>query len=209
LIRGELGTGKKLTARAIQLSGRRPRFPFVEVHCASLTSEQKEEELFRPNGVLHRAQSGTLYLNRVECLSEMCQRRLLGILEERQLKFAQHGHGLRFDALVISATEKDLTVLVSEGRFLDQLYQRLVVVKIELPPLRERGNDIGALADFFLARYSQTFSKEVTGLSPEAAQLLNSYAWPGNVLELRNLLERAVLMTKNKLLTVNDFPPLS
>ncbi len=89
LIRGELGTGKKLIARAIQLSGRRPRFPFLEVHCTSLTSEQEEEALFRPKGILHRAQNGTLYLNRVESLSENCQRRFLGILEDGQLRFAR------------------------------------------------------------------------------------------------------------------------
>jgi DNA-binding NtrC family response regulator len=209
LIRGELGTGKKLIARAIQLSGRRPRFPFLEVHCTSLTSEQKEEELFRPKGTLHRVQNGTLYLNRVESLSEKCQRRFLGILEDGQLRFAGYGNSHKFDALVISGAEKDLEVLVSEGKFLEPLYQRLFVVKIALPPLRERGNDLEALADFFLARYSRTFSKNVRGLSDEAKQRLKSYSWPGNVLELRNVLERAVLMTKNEHLMVEDFPPLS
>ncbi len=209
LIRGELGTGKKLIARAIQLSSRRPRFPFLEVHCTSLTSEEKEEELFRPKGTLHRVQNGTLYLNRVESLSEKCQRRFLGILEDGQLRFAGSGNSHKFDALVISGAEKDLEGLVSEGKFLEPLYQRLFVVKIALPPLRERGNDLEALADFFLARYSRTFSKDVRGLSDEAKQRLKSYSWPGNVLELRNVLERAVLMTKNEHLMVEDFPPLS
>lgn len=208
LIRGELGTGKKLIARAIQLSGRRPRFPFLEVHCTSLTSEQ-EEELFRPKGTLHRILKGTLYLNRVESLSEPCQRRLLTILEDGQLRFAGESGSQKFDALVISGTDKDLERLVSEGRFLEPLYQRLFVVKIALPPLRERGNDLEALANFFLARYSRTFSKDVRGLSDEAKQRLKSYSWPGNVLELRNVLERAVLMTKSDRLTAKDFPPLS
>ncbi|RJR17540.1 MAG: sigma-54-dependent Fis family transcriptional regulator [Desulfobacteraceae bacterium] len=208
LLKGEIGTGKKLVARAIHTGGRRPRFPFIEFHCAHYSPEEQEKELFSSKGLLKRIRNGTIYFNRVEGLGENCQRRLLSVMEERQLRLGANETALRFDALVISSTEGDPEVLVSEGRLLQRLYERLSTFRINLPPLRERINDIEDLCEFFVSRYSRAFSKNVSGTSSEALELLRTHTWPGNVLELRNVLERAVLMTKNTNLIPEDFPAL-
>jgi DNA-binding NtrC family response regulator len=208
LIAGEIGTGKKLVARGIHEACRATRFPFLEYHCGNVSPQEQEMDLFNPKGILKRVRNGTLYLNRIEALSEQCQRRLLSVLEERQLRLNRDEPPLKFDALLISGTEADPERLVAEGRILKGLYERISVVRINLPSLRERVNDLEALSSFFISRYAKGFSKKVEGISAEALELLKAYKWPGNVLELRNLLERAVLITTNVNLTPRDFPVL-
>lgn len=208
LIGGEIGTGKKLVARSIHEACRASRFPFLEYFCSHVSPQEQETDLFGPKGILKRVRNGTLYLNRIEALGEPCQRRLLAVLEERQLRFNRDEPPLKFDALLISGTAADPDRLVSEERILKGLYERISIVRIKLPPLRERINDLESICSFFISRYAKGFSKQVEGLSPEAIELLKGYKWPGNVLELRNLIERAVLITKNSTLTPADFPVL-
>ncbi|WP_051184759.1 sigma-54-dependent transcriptional regulator [Desulfatiglans anilini] len=221
LLTGEIGTGKKLVARMIHEAGSRMRLPFLEVHCEALSPAGQEEALFGgrgaqgpqgqtgARGLLERARGGTVYLNRVDALALPVQQLLLSVLSEGRIRPAGGGADTPFGALIISGTEKGLGAAVAEGRFLGALQQRLRVAELQLPPLRERGEDIQELAAFFVSRYNRAFGKAVEGLAPEAWARLQAYAWPGNVLELRNLLERAVLLTRNGRLQPADFPPLS
>lgn len=222
LIIGEVGTGKKLVARMIHEAGSRIGLPFMEVHCEALSSSEQEETLFggrgnpgpggeaHARGVFEKARGGTVYLNRVEALDPHVQQRLLSTLSDGRIRrSAGEAITAPLEALIVSGTERDLGPAVANGRFLDPLYQRLRIAELNLPPLRERGGDIEGLTDFFLARYNRAFGKAVKGLAPEAWMRLKPYDWPGNVLELRNLLERAVLLTRSDWLQTADFPPLS
>ncbi len=209
LLYGEIGTGKRLIAKAIHASTRKPRFPFIEFHCSHYGPDEQDRLLFEPKGILSKVRNGTLYLNRIEALGESSQRKLFSIMEDRQLRFRESDLAYKFDALVISSTETEPESLIKHNVILEGLYERISVVKLRLPPLRERKEDIGALCDFFIAKYRMEFSKAVNAIAKDAVDLLKAYHWPGNVLELRNLLERAVLMTNRMTLTSNDFPLLS
>lgn len=220
LITGEVGTGKKLIARAIHQAGFQTQRPFFELHCEALSPPEQEDALFgslyrspspgSPKGqsVFRKARNGSVYLNRVEALSPESQKRLLHMLEERQVSRPE-GVSLPLDALLIAGSDKDIESSVAEGRFLEELYQRLKVIRVHLPPLRDRKVDIEPLTRFFLDRYRYSLGNPVKDLAPDTRQMLEGYSWPGNVLELRNLLERAVLLTKNEHLQPADFPPLS
>jgi DNA-binding NtrC family response regulator len=206
LIAGELGTGKRLIARAIHDSGTRPSSPFLEKNCAELHPDSQVEALFgRTRGVFQSAKGGTVYLKRVETLSLDVQDMLFEVLMERSVSFPDGGKPLRMDALVLVGTVGDPETLSSGGKLHQSLYGILKETALHMPPLRTRGGDIDRLADFFLGEFGRKFGKSVGALSPEVLQRFHAYHWPGNVLELRNLMERAVLFTRSERLEMSDF----
>jgi DNA-binding NtrC family response regulator len=206
LVVGEVGTGKRLIARAIHSSGPRSRFPLVEVNCGALSLDGQEDTLLgrhagRHGGILQKAIGGTVYLNRIEALSLECQERLLEVLKERRTRIPADLH-------IISGMEKDPESTCAEGDFHEQLYRKLKGMELRVPPLRDRVTDLDGLADFFLERYRESFGKAVKGLAPDVRARFQTYSWPGNVLELKNVMERAVLLTRNEWLQEADFPSL-
>lgn len=230
LIQGETGTGKELVARAIHdLSGRRDR-PLVKMNCAAIAANLVESELFghvkgaftgateRRVGRFEYANGGTLFLDEVTELPLESQAKLLRVLQEQELEPVGSNQTIKVDVRVLAATNRSLTDVVREGRFRMDLYYRLLVVPIEVPPLRERREDIPALAAHFIARYSRQFGRRVDAISPSAMQQLMAYDWPGNVRELENALARGVVLCKGTVLDgpsimptaeVSETPPLS
>lgn len=208
LIHGPSGTGKELVARIIhQLSPRRSR-PFVAVHCASLADTLLESELFghergaftgaisARKGRFEMADGGTMFLDEVGDVSASMQVKLLRVLQERSFERVGGTKLVSVDIRIISATNRDLRAEVSEGRFREDLFYRLNVFPIALPPLVERREAIRTLADYFLKKFSASLNKKGVGLSETAATLLEDYAWPGNIRELHNVMERAVILAK-------------
>ncbi len=218
LITGESGTGKELAARALhRLSGRRGAF--VAVNCAALPETLLESELFgyrrgaftdarenRP-GLFLEADGGTLLLDEIGEMPLALQPKLLRALEEKRIRAIGGGREVSVDVRIIAATHQDLEEAVAAGRFREDLYYRLNVISIELPPLRTRGNDILLLAQSFCSEFADRMGKPVKGLSEATAARLLAYDWPGNVRELRNVIERAVALTRHDRLTPDDFPP--
>jgi DNA-binding NtrC family response regulator len=219
LITGESGTGKSLIARAIHRSSSRRNKPFVEVACGALPETLLESELFghvagaftgavgEKLGKFMQANEGTIFLDEISTASPGMQVKLLRILQD--LEFEQVGGTKTFtvDARVILATNEDLAKAVSEGRFRQDLYYRVNVINIELPPLRERISDIPLLATHFLQRIAEEAGKKVDSFSEDAMVALQGYRWPGNVRELQNVLERAVLLGKGTRVGMDDLPP--
>ncbi len=216
LITGESGTGKELVARAIHsLSPRRDK-PFVAVSCAALPESLLESELFghergsftgaiaQKKGKFEYANKGTLFLDEIGDISANTQVHLLRVIEEKEFSRVGGNEPIRVDVRIVSATNKDLKKAVEQGEFREDLYYRLNVVTIDLPPLRERKEDIPLLAEHFLKKFSVENQKEVTGFSPEAREFLLRHEWPGNVRQLENAVERAVILAKNNLLTLAD-----
>jgi DNA-binding NtrC family response regulator len=218
LITGESGTGKSLIARAIhQRSGRR-KAPFIEVACGALPENLLESELFghvagsftgatgNKIGKFKQAEGGTIFLDEIGTASASMQVKLLRVLQE--LEFEQVGgtETFKVDTRIILATNEDLSRAVAEGRFRQDLYYRVNVINIELPPLRERASDIPTLANHFLLKVCEEEGKQVDGFDPLALQSLSEYEWPGNVRELQNIVERAVLLGKGPILGVQDLP---
>ncbi len=218
LITGESGTGKDQLARWIHERGARRDAPFLKIDCASLPSELVESELFghergaftgavaRKPGRLEMAQGGTIVLDEVAALAPGMQAKLLRVLEERTFERLGGTETLRMDARLMALTNTDLTRAVAAGRFREDLYFRLNVLAIPVPPLRERVADIPLLASHFLARLGPVHGKSEAALDPTALQLLESYAWPGNARELKNAIEHALVFGKEALLTTADFP---
>ncbi|MFH1626291.1 MAG: sigma-54 dependent transcriptional regulator [Pseudomonadota bacterium] len=219
LITGESGTGKELVARAIHYQGKRKDKPFVVVNCSAIPSELMESELFgyekgaftgayaRTLGKFEHADGGSLFLDEVSALRLDLQAKLLRALQEKQIQRIGSYKTVNLDVRVIAATNIDLEKEVKEGRFRTDLYFRLNVVPIHLPPLRKRKNDIPLLAEFFLAKYNQCFNKKVEGFSPKALATLCAYSWPGNVRELQNLVERLVVLSKdNRIISLSNLP---
>ncbi|TFH15745.1 MAG: sigma-54-dependent Fis family transcriptional regulator [Lentisphaerales bacterium] len=216
---GESGTGKELVARAIHGLSPRSKAPFVPVHCASLSQNLMESELFghekgaftgaseRRIGRFEIADGGTLFLDEVSEIDPATQTKLLRVLEERCFERVGGNKTIEVDIRLIVATNKNLKQLVEKGVFRDDLYFRLNVVSIELPPLRERRSDIPLLCNSFIHELSERNAKPVLSLSPEAAKLLEACAWPGNVRELRNIIEKMVVLAKGPRLTARDVPP--
>jgi DNA-binding NtrC family response regulator len=218
LITGESGTGKSLVARAIHRASSRRNKPFVEVACGALPETLLESELFghvagaftgavgEKLGKFMLANEGTIFLDEVSTASPGMQVKLLRVLQD--FEFEQVGGTRTFtvDARVILATNEDLTRAVAEGRFRQDLYYRVDVINVELPPLRERLSDIPLLARHFLERISRESGKHVTGFTEAATSALQAHRWPGNVRELQNVLERAVLLGKKSTIDVEDFP---
>jgi DNA-binding NtrC family response regulator len=206
LVLGESGTGKELVARALHSWSRRSTGPFVAVHCAALNEGLLESELFghekgaftgavaRRDGRFHKADGGTLFLDEVGDIPMAVQVKLLRVLQERELERVGSDQTERVDVRVVAATHRDLHVEVREGRFREDLYYRLNVIGLHTPPLAERREDIPALARFFLDRHAKRSHKLVRGFSDRALKVLLSADWPGNVRQLENCIERAVVM---------------
>lgn len=219
LILGESGTGKELIARAIHQHSPRAQHPFVAVDCGVLTETLLESELFghvrgaftgavaEKKGVFEEAQGGTCFLDEIGDISPTMQAKLLRVLQEHEVRRVGGKEWIKVDVRVVAATNRNLAALVRKGTFRQDLYYRLNVVPIHLPPLRERADDIPPLAHCFLKRYSREHGKLVTAIADEAMEQLRSYSWPGNIRELENAIERAVALSTQAKLTVEDLPP--
>jgi DNA-binding NtrC family response regulator len=218
LVTGESGTGKEVAARALHERSRRRDGPFVAVNCAAVPEALLESELFghvkgaftdakgTRTGLFVEASGGTLLLDEVGELPLALQAKLLRALQERRVRPVGGGQEVPFEARVVAATNRDLELAVEEGRFREDLFYRLNVINLELPPLRARGSDVLLLAQRFVTHFAQRSGKQVLGLSPQAAQKLLAYSWPGNVRELQNAIERGVALTAFEQLTVEDLP---
>jgi DNA-binding NtrC family response regulator len=221
LVQGESGTGKELVARAIHFSGERGERPFVAVSCAALAETLLESELFghekgsftgavaQKKGKFELADGGTLFLDEIGDISPKLQVDLLRVLQERRFFRVGGTAEIAVDVRVIAATHHDLAADVREGRFRDDLYYRLNVINIRLPPLRERREDVPLLAQEFLDRLAHELGREVSGISEEALRVLMDHEWPGNVRELENAVERALVTCKAGVLGAEDIAFLS
>jgi len=218
LIQGESGTGKELVARAIhQLSPRRER-PFVRVNCAALPDTLLESELFghekgaftgavaRRQGRFEVADGGTLLLDEIGDLSAVAQAKVLRVLQEGEFEPVGASRTVRVDVRVLAATNQDLTRLVGEKRFREDLYYRLHVISVTVPPLRERREDVTLLAQHFLQRFAARNHRTLEGFTEAALARLADYAWPGNVRELEHAVERAVVLAQGPFVDVGDLP---
>jgi Nif-specific regulatory protein len=218
LLSGESGTGKELAARAIHLNSRRADKAFMAVNCAALAESLLESELFghekgsftgalmQKKGRLEIADGGTVFLDEIGELSPALQVKLLRVLQEREFERVGGTRTIKVDLRLISATNKDLEEAVSKGSFRQDLYYRLNVVNLEMPPLRDRPEDIPLLANYFAAKYGEKCNRRITGISAEAQARLRSYDWPGNVRELENALERAVVLGTTDRILLEDLP---
>jgi transcriptional regulator with GAF, ATPase, and Fis domain len=218
LIRGESGTGKELAARAIHANSPRAHKPFVAINCAALTETLLESELFghergaftgaiaQKKGKLELADGGTLFLDEIGELKPELQAKLLRMLQERVIERVGGNKQIKIDIRVVSATNKDLLRAIGEGAFREDLYYRLNVLEFVMPPLRERPEDIPLLATYFVARYSQKCKRQVLGISHEARACLTRYEWRGNVRELENVIERAIVIGSTEQITPDDLP---
>jgi two-component system response regulator HydG len=218
LLVGESGTGKELAARALHELSPRASGPFVAVNCGAIPETLLEAELFgvekgaftgalaRREGRFERAHGGTLFLDEVGELSLGAQVKLLRVLQEGEIERLGGTGPLQVDVRVVSATRRELPREVAEGRFREDLYYRLNVVEVRIPPLASRREDVPLLADHFLRRFAAKNAKPLRGLSAEALQALEDYAWPGNVRELEHAIERAVVLARGEVLEVGDLP---
>jgi two-component system response regulator AtoC len=218
LIQGESGTGKELVAEAIHRSSSRRNKPFVKINCATIPENLLESELFgyekgaftgaerRKLGKFELAHEGTIFLDEIGEMSLSTQAKLLRLLQEKEFERVGGTETIKIDARILAATNKDLARLTKEGGFREDLYFRLNVVTIWVPPLRERADDIPGLASFFLQDYSREFNKQIIGFSAEAMMLLCQYDWPGNVRELKNICQRAVIMATGPVIMTEDLP---
>src|SRR5829696_8616158 len=218
LVRGESGTGKELAARALHTNSPRRERPFVAINCAALTETLLESELFghergaftgaiaQKKGKLEVADGGTLFIDEVGEMPATLQAKLLRVLQEREFERVGGTRTIRVDVRVVAATNRDLEEAVRSGGFRQDLYYRLNVVSFEMPPLRERREDIPLLASYFVSKYAAKFKRRVTGLSPEARACLTNYDWPGNVRELENAVERAVVLGSTDRVLPEDLP---
>jgi two-component system response regulator HydG len=218
LIHGESGTGKELVARALHASSGRSHRPLVILNCAALNESLLESELFghekgaftgadkRREGRFVEADGGTLFLDEIGDISPLMQVRLLRVIQEREVQRVGSNQTLSVDVRLIAATHRDLAEEVSAGRFRQDLYYRLNVVTIDMPPLRQRREDIPQLARYFLQRYAERNRKAIQGFTPQAMDLLIHYEWPGNIRELENAVERAVVLLTGEYISERELP---
>jgi two-component system response regulator HydG len=218
LILGESGTGKELVANSIHHNSRRASQPFIKVSCAALPETLLESELFghekgaftgaiaRREGRFQLAHRGTIFLDEVGEMSATTQAKILRVLQEKEFEPLGGTRTVKVDVRVIAATNKDLEREVKEGRFREDLFYRLNVVPVSLPPLRTRKEDIPALATRFLSFYREKNKKELKEISPQALDLLVRYDWPGNIRELENCIERGVIMARGEVIAPLDLP---
>jgi DNA-binding NtrC family response regulator len=218
LLSGESGTGKELVARALHAESGRAQAPFVAINCAAVPSHLLESELFGHvrgaftdahsdrAGLFQQAKQGTLFLDEIAELPREMQPKLLRALQERQVRPVGGNSLVDVQARIIAASNRDLENEVAAGRFREDLYYRLNVVQVCIPPLHSRGNDVLLLAEHFVRRFAERMGKAVTGLSPEASQKLLQFDWPGNVRQLENTMERAVALTQGGQITLADLP---
>ena len=218
LLTGESGTGKGLVAQAIHFHSLRRERPMVSLNCGAMPETLLESELFghmrgaftgaevNKKGLLEVAEKGTIFLDEIGEMSAVMQVKFLRVLQERRFRRVGGLEELQADIRVIAATNQDLTRAVGEGRFREDLFYRINVIPIALPPLRERREDIPLLADHFLAKYTEQMGKEITGIARQAADLLQQYDWPGNIRELENVMERAVALERTPAILPDSLP---
>ena len=218
LITGESGTGKELVARSIHDLSNRSQQPFVAVNCAALSETLLESELFghvrgaftdarsERRGLFLEAQGGTLLLDEMGDMPMSMQVKLLRALEENRLRPVGSDQEIEFDVRVLAATHRDLESAVDDGKFRQDLFYRINVIQLHLPPLRARGSDVLKIANHFVDHFAKRSGKQVTGIAEPAAEKLLGYRWPGNVRELRNVMERAVALTRFDAITIDDLP---
>jgi DNA-binding NtrC family response regulator len=220
LITGESGTGKELVARAIHYSGSRKGGPFVAVNCAAIPETLLESELFGykrgaftdaktdKKGLLFEAAAGTIFLDEITEMPVVLQAKLLRVIEEREVRPLGDTHAHPIDVRIISSSNRDMKDVIHQGRFREDLYYRLKVIDIELPPLRERREDIPLLVEHFVERFGQEPKKRVSSVTEEALKALINYAWPGNVRELENVIQRAITLCQRDVILPEDLPTL-
>jgi DNA-binding NtrC family response regulator len=218
LIMGESGTGKELVSRAIHYTGNRKNYPFVTINCAAIPETLIESELFghergaftnaieKKLGRFELAHQGTLFLDEIGELSLATQAKILRFLEEKEFNRVGGSKTIKVDVRLICATNKDLGQLLKKGAFREDLYYRINVVPIIIPPMRDRKEDIPILLDHFVKKFNDENNKKVKGVSPEALDMMMNYEWPGNVRELENLVERVIALTSNEIIQANELP---
>jgi two-component system, NtrC family, response regulator PilR len=218
LITGESGTGKDLVARAVHYNSLRREHPFVALNCGGLPETLLESELFghmkgaftsadtHKKGLVEVAERGTIFLDEIGEMSQTMQVKLLRVLQDRRFRRLGGTEEVQADIRVIAATNQDLQKMVAEGRFREDLYYRINVIQVHLPPLRERREDVPLLAEHFLAKHTKAAGRPVLAISQEAQDLLSAYAWPGNVRELQNVIERAVALEQTPLVLPESLP---
>jgi len=218
LLTGESGTGKDLAAKVIHYNSSRAQGPFMNITCSAMPETLLESELFghergaftdaraRKKGLLESAHGGTVFLDEIGELSAGAQAKLLRFLEEKTFRRVGSSEDVRVDVRIIAATNRHLEDDVKAGRFREDLYYRLGVLPVALPPLRERAGDIPMLLAHYMGAFNREFKRSVTGIAPDALAALQTFAWPGNIRELRNAVERAMLLAHGELLLLSDFP---
>ncbi|MEW6109274.1 MAG: sigma-54 dependent transcriptional regulator [Nitrospirota bacterium] len=218
LLTGESGVGKNLIAKIIHSTGRRQNMPFLSINCATLTEDLLTSELFghekgaftgafkmKP-GLVEIADTGTLFLDEIAEMSSNLQAKLLKIIEEGEFYRVGGTKPIKVDVRFIAATNRNVKGIISEGKFREDLYYRLNVMEIDIPPLRERPEDIKPLSVFFLQKHLPKSNKKITGFSKEAMDILMNYSFPGNVRELENIVERAIILEKSSIITPESMP---
>ena len=218
LIVGESGTGKELIARAIHDGSPRRDKPFIAINCAAIPDTLIESELFghekgsftganaREIGIFEAADGGTVFLDEIGEMNVAMQAKLLRAIQEKEIRRVGGKVNIALDVRLVSATNKELEQEIKKGAFREDLFYRLNVIRVNLPPLRERGSDIKTLAEFFLEKYSKEAGIAIDGISKQALKLLMSYSWPGNVRQLESVIERSILMAESNYIEPDDFP---
>jgi transcriptional regulator with GAF, ATPase, and Fis domain len=216
LVTGETGTGKELIARAIHKRSQRASRAFVSVNCAAIPRDLIGSELFghekgaftgatqRRLGRFESADGGTIFLDEIGELPAEMQIALLRVLQEREFQRVGGNESIKTDVRVVAATNRDLQAAIAEGRFRDDLFYRLNVFPIEIPPLRERREDVALLVEYFVDRYASQAGKKITGISKRSMELLQTYRWPGNIRELQNVIERSVIISDSENLCIDE-----
>lgn len=218
LITGESGTGKEMVATAINSESQRRTKPYLKMNCAAIPSELLESQLFghergaftgaisRQEGCFERANGGSLFLDEIGDMSMMTQTKLLRVLQEQEFERIGGSNTIKVDVRIMAATNKNLLEEIKKGRFREDLYYRLNVVEIHIPPLRERIEDIPEIVEAFLEEFKEKYNKPDLSLSRNAMSVLTAYSWPGNVRELRNVIERATVLSRANIVEADDFP---
>ncbi len=218
LITGESGTGKEMVATAINSESSRKTKPYLKMNCAAIPSELLESQLFghergaftgaisRQEGCFERANGGSLFLDEIGDMSMMTQTKLLRVLQEQEFERIGGSNTIKVDVRIMAATNKNLLEEIKKGRFREDLYYRLNVVEIHIPPLRERIEDIPEIVNSFLDEFKEKYNKPELTVSGNAMSILTTYSWPGNVRELRNVIERATVLSRTNVIESDDFP---
>ncbi len=218
LITGESGTGKEMVAETIQQLSPRKTRPFLKMNCAAIPSELLESQMFghergaftgavsRQEGCFERADGGSLFLDEIGDMSMMTQTKLLRVLQEQEFERIGGNNTIKVDVRILAATNKNLLDEIKRGRFREDLYYRLNVVEIHIPPMRERMEDVAEIVEAFVQEFRAKYNKPDLCISRQALQTLQNYSWPGNVRELRNVIERSVVLSRSSQVEPEDFP---